>query len=225
MSEHVQPPMRPEADLARRLRRRLEEERRAASARFVQPPEPFLLASASPRRRELLQSLGLSFEVVPADIDEIPARGEGPRQFAVRAAEEKAAWVADRRRSRRILAADTVVALDDVIFGKPRDRADAGRMLQALSGATHRVFTAIVLLTETRKEKAVAVETAVAFRPIGTAEIDAYVDSAEPFDKAGAYGIQGRAAAFVTAVLGSYSNVIGLPLEEVAALLSAGRGS
>lgn len=220
----LQPPMmQSSTDLATELRHRLEHEKQAAAASLAEPPQPFILASASPRRRQLLQSLRLHFEIVPADIDEVPATGETPRQFAARAAEEKATFVAAHHPGRLVLAADTVVAIGDAIFGKPRDRADAARMLQALSGVTHRVFTAIVVLADGRQTNAITVETAVTFRSIAGSEIEAYVDSGEPFDKAGAYGIQGRAVGFVTAVAGSYSNVIGLPLEEVAALLAAGR--
>jgi len=221
MTEPIEPPMaQPSTPLAVELHQRLGQETRAAVDLMVTAPASFVLASASPRRRELLQSLRLPFEVAPAGIDEIPAAGETPKQFAARAAGEKAAFVAARHPRRHVLAADTVVALDNVIFGKPRDRADAVRMLRALSGVTHRVFTAVVLLGDDAREDARLVETQVGFRAIAAGEIESYVDGGEPFDKAGAYGIQGEAARFVNAVVGSYSNVIGLPLEEVAAMLS-----
>lgn len=222
MTETIEPPMAPPTSaLAVELHQRLAQETRAAAELLVAPPAPFVLASASPRRRQLLQSLRLPFEVAPADIEEIPAAGETPKQFAARTAAEKAVFVAARHPRRRVLAADTVVALDQVIFGKPRDRNDAVRMLRALSGVTHRVFTAVVLLGEDAREEACLVETQVGFRALAPGEIESYVDGGEPFDKAGAYGIQGAAVRFVTAVVGSFSNVIGLPLEEVAAMLSA----
>jgi septum formation protein len=207
-------------NIADTLRRRLQNEQRAAADHLSGPVTPFILASASPRRRELLQGLHLHFEIVPADIAEIPLAHEAPREFAARAAGEKAAHVAALYRGRRILAADTVVIARGRILGKPRDRADAFDMLEALSATGHRVCTAIALADEHRTD-AFIVETEVSFRPLTRDEIEAYIDTGDPFDKAGAYGIQGDAVRFVTAVTGSYSNVIGLPLEEVAIALSA----
>jgi len=179
---------------------------------------PLVLASASPRRRALLAQLGLSFEVAAGDVPETPREGERAEQFALRMAREKAAVVADRCPNKCILAADTVVVVDGTVFGKPTDRDDARRMLQALSGRTHRVLTAVALIDATGRRDDVFVESHVRFRAVTAAEIETYLDSGEPFDKAGAYGLQGQARQFVLEVRGSESNVIGLPMDEVAAL-------
>lgn len=202
-------------DLPQRLDVRLQEEI-AAAMRLLDAAPAFVLASASPRRRELLGALGLAFDIHAADIPEVPQPDETPREFVARAAREKAAFVASQRPGQLILAADTVVALGTTILGKPQDDDEARRMLQALAGATHRVLTAVALIGG---DAEVVVETAVTFAPIADTAIQAYIDCGEPFDKAGAYAIQGGAGRFVTSVSGSYSNVIGLPLVETAALL------
>ena len=180
---------------------------------------PLILASISPRRRALLAEHGVEFEVIPSNVPETPLTGESPGQFARRAAQEKVAEVARRYPGRFILGADTVVVLDGAIFGKPMDRDDARRMLRSLSGRRHAVLTAVALLHPTGHVEEVLVETEVEFRTLADEEIEEYIERGEPFDKAGAYAIQGSAGKFVRAVRGSYSNVIGLPIEEVTTLL------
>jgi septum formation protein len=170
-----------------------------------------------------MNDLELRFEVDAADIPEIPDEGEAPETFVHRLAAAKAAYVASRHPGRRVLGADTVVALRDVILGKPRDGDDARRMLLGLAGTTHRVCTGIALLSACDLVEVAVVSTEVTFRKIGAAEIEAYLDSGEPFDKAGSYGIQGGGGSFVTSVSGSYSNVMGLPLIETAELLARRR--
>jgi septum formation protein len=180
---------------------------------------PLILASASPRRRKLLSGLGIDFKVFPSDVPEIAGPGEAPAAFAQRAAREKAADVARRNPGCLVLGADTVVVVDGAIFGKPKDPADARRMLRRLSGATHQVLTAVALLSPSGALEELVVKSEVEFRPLGAAEIEEYLNSGEPFDKAGAYGLQGLARRFVRCVQGSHSNVMGLPMEEVAGLL------
>lgn len=181
---------------------------------------PLVLASTSPRRRWLLEKLGRPFDVVGPNVEEIAHPGERPDVFAQRMADEKAAEVARRRGDAWILAADTVVALDASALGKPRDTVDACAMLTALAGRSHTVFTGVSLLRPggTPAEHAV-VGTPVVFRPLLRAEVEAYIATGEPFDRAGAYAIQGEGAHLVDRVEGSYTNVIGLPLPEVAAWL------
>lgn len=189
------------------------------------------LASRSPRRRELLRQIGVSFEVFQlreaaqrrADIDETPFPGEGPEDYVLRVARDKAQAAAAMVAARRVaphpvLAADTTVVLDDAILGKPADAADAARMLGLLSGRAHRVLTAVAvargLAIDTRLS-----ESQVRFRALAADEIRRYVASGEPNDKAGAYAVQGRAAAFISRIEGSYSGIMGLPLAETADLL------
>lgn len=182
---------------------------------------PLVLASSSPRRRELLAQLGIDFDIVPSDVPEERRPHESAAVFAGRVAQEKAVHVAAQRPAQWILAADTVVAIDDEILGKPADRADAYRMLRGLSDRTHQVVTAVVLLAPGgRVAEQQVFESAVTMRIIREDEIDRYVDTGEPFDKAGGYGIQGRASPFVSKVEGSYSNVVGLPLDEVREMLA-----
>lgn len=193
----------------------------------VEPPR-LLLASASPRRRQLLALLGVHFTVVRSRFDESRlAHLTDPLQYVRRAAEEKAAEVA-RRRAGLVLGADTdVVAPDGTILGKPRDDEDAARMLRALSGKTHRVYSGVALLRSDGSaivERDVRVaETAVTFGPLSEEAIHAYVATGEPRDKAGAYAVQGGAMAFLTRIEGDLSSVIGLPLWTVAEML-AGAG-
>lgn len=177
-----------------------------------------VLGSASPRRAELLAQLGLSFTVVGADIDETPQPGEAPRDYVLRMAQEKADALAEPA-SVLLLTADTTVVLDDVSLGKPRDSADARHMLQALSNRCHEVYTAICLRRGSRSETAL-VRTVVEFTTLPPALIDAYLSTEEPWDKAGAYAIQGLAGSFVRGINGSVSNVIGLPLVETRELLA-----
>jgi len=184
------------------------------------PSAPQLvLASASPRRRELLAAAGHSFEVLPSTVEEIQLPGEAPETFARRVALEKACDVASRRPGACVLAADTVVVVDGCLFGKPAGRDDARHMLQMLSGRAHRVLTAVALVDAAATVDEVLIESVVEFRSLAIAELEAYLDSAEPYDKAGAYAVQGEAKKFVKAVRGSYSNVIGLPMEAVTDLL------
>ncbi len=178
-----------------------------------------VLASASPRRRDLLAGLGVTFEVVPSSVPEVPRPGESPEAFAVRVAREKATQVARRRPECYVLGADTVVIVGDRLLGKPQDRRDARRMLQELSGRTHRVVTAVALVHPMTEIEEVLVESEVTFRCLSAQELERYLDTGEGIDKAGGYAVQGLASAFVVRVRGSYSNVVGLPVDEVAALL------
>lgn len=185
--------------------------------------QPLVLASQSPRRRELLAVLGLPFSVVAPDVDESPEQGESPEAYVVRVAREKAVDVASRVRGSVVLSADTVVTIDGEILGKPTSRADAIRMLTKLSGREHRVYTAVCVIDQASgKMREARDETAVAFKALSTADIEAYIDQENVMDKAGAYGIQGFASVFIPRISGSYSNVMGLPLALVYELLTAG---
>lgn len=180
-----------------------------------------VLASASPRRRELLSQIGIPFEVVPGDIDEENTELSGtPGQKAEQLAHMKAANVAARLESGLVLGADTIVVCDDEIFGKPADEEDARRMLMKLGGREHQVITGIALVDASSGKARTAHEiTTVRFSELTGREIDVYIASGEPFDKAGAYAIQGRAAIFVESLDGCYSNVVGLPLRRLYCLL------
>ena len=181
------------------------------------------LASASPRRRELLRQIGVSFRLIGAELDETPMAGEAPAGYVSRLALAKAdaGW----QRSRDfgdapVLAADTAVVLDGRILGKPQDKTDAATMLLELSGRTHQVLTAVAVRSAAGNEVKIS-ESLVAFRPVDAAEAAAYWNTGEPRDKAGGYAIQGYAAVFIADLKGSYSGVMGLPLFETAALLKA----
>jgi septum formation protein len=189
------------------------------------------LASRSPRRRELLKQIGVPFEVLVlrdhpgrnVDVDESQLPGEGPDEHVRRVCRIKAdvGWVRVLQRRLRpfpLLAADTVVCVDEIILGKPPDPAHAVKMLRLLSGREHRVLSAVAVKLHDRLELVVS-ESRVRFAELSQADIEAYVASGEPTDKAGAYAIQGRAGAFVTELHGSYSGVMGLPLYETAELL------
>jgi septum formation protein len=178
------------------------------------------LASASPRRRELLAQLGVAYLVQPADIDETPAPEETPGDYVVRMARTKALAVRSRGMQLAVLAADTAVVLDEAVFGKPRDRAEGVAMLARLAGRTHRVLTAVALVAVAGVACRLSTSE-VRLRAISAAECAAYWDSGEPRDKAGGYAIQGRGAVFVEHLAGSYSGVVGLPLYETAQLLAA----
>ncbi|MFO1425057.1 MAG: Maf family protein [Candidatus Competibacteraceae bacterium] len=181
------------------------------------------LASASPRRRELLRQIGVSYRRLRLDVDETPRLGETPDAYVVRLALAKAragCATLGRRLPAPVLGADTAVVMDDAILGKPRDRAEGLTMLALLSGREHRVLSAVALAVPTRDAVRVQ-ESRVRFRALTPAERAAYWDSGEPLDKAGGYAIQGRAAAFVAELRGSYSGVMGLPLFETAELLRA----
>jgi septum formation protein len=181
-----------------------------------------ILASASPRRAELLTSAGFAFEVQPADVDETPYAGERPEVYALRVARDKAASAGSccPDPAAVFLAADTVVVAARQILGKPKDDEDACRMLRLLANGTHEVLTAVVVRSP-RGEQAEVVSTRVRFRPLDDAEISWYVASGEPAAKAGAYAIQGRGARFVDWIEGSWSNVVGLPIATVDRLLKA----
>jgi septum formation protein len=183
------------------------------------------LASASPRRRELLQHSGLAFEVVSgAGVDETPHDGEDPERLVVRLALAKAqagaAALGERAAGAVVIGADTEVVLDGRVFGKPRDAADGQAMLLALAGRTHQVLSAVAVVRDGRARAALS-RSAVTLRPLAPAEAAAYWATGEPHDKAGGYAIQGRAAAFVTRLEGSYTGVVGLPLHETLELIAA----
>lgn len=190
------------------------------------------LASRSPRRRELLKQIGVSFDTLlfrvgdraDVEVDETPLPGESPEAYVVRLACAKAEHGVELTRGRRLIArpvlsADTTVALGELILGKPESTADAIAMLKKLSGQTHRVLTGVAVAGGDRVDSALSVSE-VRFRALTDEEIQRYVLSGEPLDKAGAYGIQGRAATFVEHLAGSYSGVMGLPLFETARLLA-----
>lgn len=179
-----------------------------------------VLASSSPRRRQLLELLGVSFEVRPAVVDEQVATGESPKEFARRAALEKARAVADSGETRPILAADTVVEIDGASLGKPSSVADAARMLHRLSGREHHVHTGIALVAGGSCEG--RVDTAVVrLRRLDARTVDWYVATGEPMDKAGAYAIQERGGLLVESVIGSPHTVVGLPLHLLPDLFAA----
>lgn len=190
-----------------------------------------VLASASPRRRDLLNEIGIEPVIIPADIDETPQSSETPIAFAARMAEEKAYPIARRILEQGIpemhtvahpfavIAADTVVDLDGQIFGKPADDDDARAMLRALSGRTHRVHTAVVVVAGTGEAFHDVVTSLVTFVPVTDELLEWYIATGEPHDKAGAYAVQGQGGVLVDKVQGSMSNVVGLPLTETMQLL------
>lgn len=182
------------------------------------------LASGSPRRQELLAQIGVQFERISAPVDETPLAGETPRDYVLRLAKAKAesGWQAVQAQGLAllpVLAADTTVVLDGQILGKPLDAADATAMLEQLSGRSHEVLTSLGLHTGAGTELVLSVSQ-VSFMPLSAAQIAAYVASGEPMDKAGSYGIQGRAGLFISDLQGSFSGVMGLPLHDTAALLA-----
>lgn len=179
------------------------------------PVMRLILASASPRRAELLGSLGLRFEVIPSDAVEHDAHPVSPRELALHNARLKARDVASRQAGALVIGADTIVVLGGVVFGKPAGLADARRMLRELSGRAHRVITGVCLLGGPGSvERSFAVETAVQFRPLSDADIEGYLAAVNVLDKAGAYAIQ-EGPPMVASIEGSYSNVVGLPLERL----------
>lgn len=186
-------------------------------------PLPLIyLASHSPRRQQLLRQIGISFELLSVTVDETPRPGEDPAAHVARLAlaKARAGWRQIQDRPRQpVLGADTDVVLDGVIFGKPRDQEDGLRMLQTLAGREHRVLSAVALVDGVREQARVQ-ESRVRFRALSLEECEAYWATGEPADKAGAYAIQGRAAAFIAELHGSYSGVMGLPLFETAELLA-----
>jgi septum formation protein len=186
-----------------------------------------VLASASPRRQELLRNASIPFEVQPTNIPEVPQPGEAPRAFAERMAREKALAVFRLLPNDFVLGADTIVIVDAEILGKPRDRADAVRMLRLLSGRKHQVTTGVCLLglrprDENGKigfEDVKSETTLVTMDPLGEEDIHGYVSTGEPMDKAGAYAIQGRASRWISRIEGDYFNVVGLPVSLVYKML------
>lgn len=201
---------------------------------------PIVLASRSPRRRDLLQQMNIDFVVDPADIDETPHPGESPVDYVVRLSREKAATVAQRHRTGDgnnhdgnnhdgngrdvvVLAADTTVDVDGEIFGQPVDIDDAVRMLRRLSGRTHRVHTAVTAMAVDGATATECVTSLVTFHPLLPNTIEWYVGTGEPMGKAGAYAVQGLGSTLVAAVRGSLTNVVGLPVAQTARLLGAVR--
>ena len=185
-------------------------------------PVELILASASPRRRALLAQLAIPFTVIPANIDESVFPGERPWVYTRRVAYAKTRHVAQQRPTAVVLGADSVVVLEQQILGKPRDIDDARQMLSRLSGRTHTVMTALAVLHQAHHVVCLDVAcTLVRFHPLSPSTIERYLATGEPMDKAGAYAIQGAAAAFVASWEGCYTNVVGLPLRRTAALLRA----
>lgn len=181
------------------------------------------LASQSPRRRELLQQIGVSFQVIDADVTEVPRKHESPSDYVQRLAREKAeAGLASIKRLelelKPVLGADTIVVINNEILEKPRDAAQSAAMLRKLAGATHQVMTAVAMLTPDQQRIKLSV-TDVVFRPLTEQDIAAYWETGEPCDKAGGYAIQGLGAVFVQQIRGSYTGVVGLPIDQTIILL------
>ena len=183
-------------------------------------PVRFILASSSPRRRELLASINLQFDVVPSEILEVRGEGESPEEYVARLSREKATAVAERFPNDWIIAADTTVLLGEQLLEKPIDAGDAKRMLATISGKTHVVYTGVTLLNVARNWRDTRVaESEVRIATLDARDIDWYVATGEPLDKAGAYAAQGIGAIFVDSIHGSYTNVVGLPLATLFAML------
>jgi len=180
----------------------------------------FILASASPRRRELLASIGLEFDVLPSHVPEVHQEGEAPEEYVARLSRDKAQALASGHPGRWVIAADTTVLLGDQLLEKPVDAADAARMLGTIAGQTHVVYTGVTLENVSRdyRETRVA-ESEVRMLPLSPAEIEWYVRTGEPLDKAGAYAVQGVGAMFIDSIHGSYTNVVGLPLATLFQML------
>ena len=177
---------------------------------------PFILASASPRRQELLRSVGLKFKTVPAHVNENYLAGESPRQHVKRLSSDKAMVIAGKYPESWVLGADTIVVIDGLILGKPKNKTKARDMLQNLSGREHKVFTGFTIAhVAAAIYQTKVIQSAVRFKTISPKEMDWYVSCDEPYDKAGGYAVQGRGAYFIKSIRGSYTNVIGLPLCEV----------
>jgi len=189
---------------------------------MVEMVQPLVLASQSPRRKELLEVLGIPFSIVVPLTDESPWPDESPEDYVVRVARDKARNVGSLVDRSVVLSADTVVTIEGEILGKPRDRSDAIRMLTRLSGRDHQVFTAVCIINQLNSEMREGLEkTTVSFRRLSGREIENYIDRESVMDKAGAYAIQGFASAFIPRISGSYSNVMGLPLALVYDFLTA----
>lgn len=179
-----------------------------------------VLASSSPRRQELLQQLGVVFDVVVPDIDESWQAGESVEEHVVRLAVSKAqkGWTMQSQNCLPVLGSDTIVVVDDQVLGKPRDEFEASQMLTSLSGRSHRVLTAVAMVDQQRETHSLS-ESRVTFRRLDKREIDAYWASGEPVGKAGSYAVQGLGAIFIERIEGSFSGVMGLPVYETAELL------
>ena len=182
-------------------------------------PISVILASASPRRRELLTLIGIAHTVKPADVDESIHPDEAPAVYAERLARAKASAFPVSDASSLTIGADTIVVIDDRVLGKPRDRAEAAAMLRTLSGRTHTVYTAVAVRRGERVVSAVE-HVAVSFRTLSDARIELYIDTGEPMDKAGAYGIQGYGATIVERIDGDYFAVMGMPLGRLVDLMA-----
>ncbi len=190
----------------------------------MKPNAHLILASESPRRRELLSALGVPFRVVPSGVDETPLPGESPARFVRRAALDKGMEIAGKHPSSHVLSADTIVVADGKILGKPRDRGDARRMLSILAGREHRVYTSVCLLCAGRGYRDAGTEvTRVVFRPLTRSEVAAYARTGECDDKAGAYAAQGAGMLLIDRVAGSFTNVVGLPMTRVVGMLQRAR--
>ena len=177
---------------------------------------PFILASASPRRKELLRSVGLKFKTIPAHVNEDYISGESPREHVQRLAQDKSRAIAKKYPQAWVLGADTIVVIDGMILGKPKTKSQAQKMLERLSGREHKVFTGFSLThVPSKASKTKVVRSAVQFKTISPEEMDWYISCDEPYDKAGGYAVQGKGAYFIKSIRGSYTNVIGLPLCEV----------
>lgn len=176
----------------------------------------FILASESPRRREILKSVGLKFKTIPAHVNEDYLAGESPRAHVKRLSRDKALVIARKHPEAWVLGADTIVVIDGMILGKPKNKAQAKKMLERLSGREHKVFTGFTIahrasgICQTK-----VIQSAVRFKTISPEELNWYIACDEPYDKAGGYAIQGKGAYFIQTIRGSYTNVIGLPLCEV----------
>jgi septum formation protein len=176
----------------------------------------FILASASPRRQELLRSVGLKFKTIPPHINENYLAGESPRQHVKRLSSEKATVIAKKYPEAWVLGADTIVVIDGLILGKPKNKTQALRMLRKLSGREHKVFTGFTIAhADAKIYQTKVIQSAVQFKTISPREMKWYVSCDEPYDKAGGYAVQGKGAYFIQSIRGSYTNVIGLPLCEV----------
>lgn len=173
-----------------------------------------ILASASPRRKELLETAGAEFEIIVADVDESVPEGTKPEDAAIMTAEKKALAVAESHKDSVVIGADTIVVAGEKILGKPTDKADACRMLSMLSGVEHKVITGVCLACEDKKITFAQVSK-VKFYDLTDDEINAYVETGEPMDKAGAYGIQGKGCVLVEKIEGDYFNIVGLPVARV----------
>ena len=188
---------------------------------MVKPQRRVILASSSPRRRKLLSDLGLTFEVIPSNVPEENERRSDPAELALSLAQDKARSVGARLRDGIVIGADTIVVLDGDILGKPKDEAEALSMLTRLSGNQHRVFTAIVLIDlDNTKEYSDVQITKVTMHPVSQEKIRDYIARRQPFDKAGGYAVQETEDNFIAKVEGSYTNVVGLPMENMRAMLA-----